>query len=295
MASESSLTISETSPYDPALAAFFSSTARTREHLLLARDAASGALIGVCEGATRSGGVYCSRLAIAKASRRAGVGRALLAALYAEARAATPPAAVAWLCTLDYQGPLYYPKVGYTPHHELAGLRDGRVSTYFFRTLDGASAAPPPSPPLAPPAFSIAPLPAQGAEEARAAALAFVRAEFDAHSREAVGGVSGYFALALEATRNGERVGALNAMSYWGLLVIKELEVAEGARRGGVGRALVQAAAAAAAARGCSVALAEALEESQAPRFWERAGFERLAELPGFENGERLVRLARRL
>ena len=134
------LRIAETSPWDPALAAFFSSTAATREHLLLAHDAASGALIGFCEGATHRGGVYCSRLAIAKASRCAGVGRALLAALFAEARRQSPPACVAWLCTLDYQAPLYYPKVGFTKHHELAGLRDGRVSTYFYRAIDDCAA-----------------------------------------------------------------------------------------------------------------------------------------------------------
>ena len=290
--------IREASPYDPSLRAFFSSFARTTEHVLVARTlTAPHALIGFCEGSTRAGGVYCSRLAVAKGSRCSGVGAALLRALYAQARTCAPPARVAWLCTLDYQAPRYYPNVGFTAEHTLGGLRAGRVSTYFYRALDDAASAAPAGAP--PPPFAIAALPAEGAEEAHAEAQQFVRRQFDEHAREEVGGVSGYFAFALEAVE-GEagreaRVGALRAMSYWGLLVLSGVEVREDFRRKGLGRALVQAALARARQEGCTMAVAEALSASECPSFLEAAGFARVGRVQGLEGGEEVVRLALKL
>ncbi len=175
--------------------------------------------------------------------------------------------------------------------------------TYFSRALDapacaGVAAA-------THPAFTIASVPAD-AEALQEEARAFVRREFDQHSMERVGGLSGFFAFALEArapaaegggAAEGQCLGALEAMSYWGLLVIGNLEVLPEHRRRGIGRALLAAATAHASAKGCSEAVAEVLSPSQAAAcaLLTQAGFAQAGSVGGFEGGQVLLRLTRTL
>lgn len=210
------------------------------EHLLEARARASGALVGVLEGSSWFGGVYVSRLAVAEEWRRSrGVGRALLAALEREAREGPARARAAFLCTLDFQGVEYYPRLGFARQNTVEGLPGGRRVIYFAKKIGGdggdgalasaalpaaamvaASAAPSAAPAAdAAAAFDIVSVPAlalpePGREERTEAANSFLREVFADYSRASVGMESGWFAFAFEAVAEvGEGSAAPSAPS----------------------------------------------------------------------------------
>jgi hypothetical protein len=81
-------------------------------HLVIAKDRATGAIVGVVQGESLWGGASVSRLVVDKAWRRKhGVGRALLASMLESARDGPAQAQVAHLCTLDFEAPRYYPRL----------------------------------------------------------------------------------------------------------------------------------------------------------------------------------------
>ena len=150
-------------------------SAGSAEHLLLARAAGSGEIVGACEGSSWFGGCYCSRLAVAPAWRRGkGVGSALLGALEREARASAARARLLYLCTLDYQdGPTYYPHIGFAAGNVIEGLASGRNVRYFSRFIrDVAQSVAPAAAPSAAPAAGEAPTAAASTAAASIAAAA---------------------------------------------------------------------------------------------------------------------------
>ena len=95
----------------------------------------------------------------------------------------------------------------------------------------------------------------------------------------------------LVAEKEGERVvGLLTASQRWTLwhtgpcALIEELVVDEGARRQGVGRALIEAAVEWARAQGCSeVEVSTDLDNTHAQAFYRKLGFESEALLLEYE------------
>ena len=82
----------------------------------------------------------------------------------------------------------------------------------------------------------------------------------------------------------GEMIGAAAGYTWGGIAEIKQLWVAEAHRGSGLGRRLLDAAVAEAKARGVErVWLAS--YDFQAPGFYEKAGFVRMAEFDGWPRG----------
>ena len=82
----------------------------------------------------------------------------------------------------------------------------------------------------------------------------------------------------------GQLVGALTGRTLWGWLVIDLLWVDSSARGEGHGRRLVAAAEQEAMRRGCQHARVDTYS-FQAPGFYERCGYARLATLDDFPRG----------
>ena len=217
------------------------------------------------------------------------MGRALLERAVALGRACAPHATqVSYLCTLDYQAPQDYPRLGFRVDHKIEKWGPSeRVVTYFSRPVTDRS---PPPPPIG---FEIevnVPTSDTHFDE-------FLRATFQQHSAEATGADSKFFAISLEA-KSVEfpdiRVGALTAISYWGGLVISLFAVSKEWRSRGVGSALLERALALGREKGCTVAVVETMS-FQAPSFYVKLGFSKVGLVEGFARGAQLIRLCRRL
>jgi GNAT superfamily N-acetyltransferase len=109
---------------------------------------------------------------------------------------------------------------------------------------------------------------------------------------------TGYFDGKLLAGRvrdeAGAVIGAFNGHTWGGCCVIAHLWVHESRRGSGVGRALLLAAEAEAARRGCEQVVLST-HDFQAPAFYERVGYERLATIPGRPKGHTDIVYAKRL
>src|SRR5262245_55294772 len=96
---------------------------------------------------------------------------------------------------------------------------------------------------------------------------------------------TGYFdGRSLAASARGasdEIIAALNGHTWGGCCVIAHLWVAEAYRRRGLGRTLLLAAEAEAAHRGCQQVVLST-HTFQAPGFYERLGYERMATIEGY-------------
>jgi ribosomal protein S18 acetylase RimI-like enzyme len=98
------------------------------------------------------------------------------------------------------------------------------------------------------------------------------------------------YAIFVAEASQGQVVGLLSMSQRWTLwhtgpcALIEELVVDEGARRQGIGRALIQAALDWARAQGCSeVELSTEPDNRQAQAFYRRLGFESTALLLEYE------------
>lgn len=85
---------------------------------------------------------------------------------------------------------------------------------------------------------------------------------------------------------DGQIIGGLWGSTLVGWLNIEMLFIPASMRRQGVGRALLHRAEAEARRRGCRQALVDTFDTGAAA-FYEGAGYERFAELPGFPPGHR--------
>jgi ribosomal protein S18 acetylase RimI-like enzyme len=99
--------------------------------------------------------------------------------------------------------------------------------------------------------------------------------------------------LGFVAEAGGELLGAVAGYSWGGICELRQVWVAEAHRGEGLGRALMQAALAEAAARGCAHVFL-ATYDFQAPDFYRRLGFEVVARVPDKPLGhtELLMRLS---
>lgn len=92
-----------------------------------------GVAVGGLVGSTNLGWLHVSLLAVAPTARRHGVGRALLHA--AETLARDRGCHGAWLDTLDYQGPDYYPHLGWEVFGELPDYPKGGFRRFYRKAL----------------------------------------------------------------------------------------------------------------------------------------------------------------
>ena len=114
------------------------------------------------------------------------------------------------------------------------------------------------------------------------------------HNRRAVGADDGRKFGFAALDDSGAEVGAIAGYSWAAMAEIKQLWVAAARRGEGLGRALVEAAAAEARARDCRVMWVMSYD-FQAPGLYERCGFERVAELADWPPGHSHIVLRRRL
>lgn len=112
------------------------------------------------------------------------------------------------------------------------------------------------------------------------------------HNRAAVGRDDGCGLGFVVHDDAGVLIGAVAGHSWAGMAEIVQLWVDEAYRGKGLGRALIEAAKAEAAARGC-VSVFVMSFNFQAPGFYEKCGFRRVAELEGWPPGH--VHVALRL
>ena len=83
---------------------------------------------------------------------------------------------------------------------------------------------------------------------------------------------------------DGALLGGLCAMTFWDWLWIGQVWVVEERRRGGIGRALMEAAESEACARGCNHAYLDTVN-LQAPGFYEKLGYRVVGTLDDFPPG----------
>jgi ribosomal protein S18 acetylase RimI-like enzyme len=95
-------------------------------------------------------------------------------------------------------------------------------------------------------------------------------------------------------SEEGEVIAAFNGHTWGGCCVLAHLWVHEAQRGRGLGRALLQAAEAEAAYRGCEQVVLST-HSFQAPAFYERLGYERHAVIRGQPAGHANIVYVKRL
>jgi N-acetylglutamate synthase-like GNAT family acetyltransferase len=114
------------------------------------------------------------------------------------------------------------------------------------------------------------------------------------HNRQAVGRDDGEGLSFVLHDDDGRLIGAIAGYTWAGISEIRQMWVDPAWRGRGHGRALLEAAIAEAKRRGVS-RIWLASYDFQAPTFYERAGFERVAELDDWPEGWRNIILCKRL
>ena len=114
------------------------------------------------------------------------------------------------------------------------------------------------------------------------------------HNSRATGSDDGRGLSFLATDANGTQIGAIAGYTWAGMAEIKQLWVDEPHRGKGLGQKLLDAAVTEAIIRGCQVVWV-ASYDFQAPRFYEKFGFERQAELTDCPPGHTHFILRRRL
>jgi ribosomal protein S18 acetylase RimI-like enzyme len=104
------------------------------------------------------------------------------------------------------------------------------------------------------------------------------------HNRRATGSDDGKGLAFVALDTNGAQIGAIAGHSWAGAAEIKQLWVDEVHRGIGIGRGLLQAAIVEASARRCQSIWVMSYD-FQAPLFYERYGFHRVAELADWPPG----------
>lgn len=92
-----------------------------------------GRIVGALVGSTNHRWVHVELLAVDPVKRRCGVGRALLER--AEAIGRERQCIGVWLDTYDFQGPTYYPRLGYREMGRIEDMPPGHVRIYFTKRL----------------------------------------------------------------------------------------------------------------------------------------------------------------
>jgi N-acetylglutamate synthase-like GNAT family acetyltransferase len=114
------------------------------------------------------------------------------------------------------------------------------------------------------------------------------------HNRRATGRDDGKGLAFVVVDEHGIQVGAIAGYSWAGMAEIKQLWVDEGYRGHGLGQRLLDAAIAEAIARGCQ-SIWTLSYSFQAPGFYEKCGFDRVAELTDWPPGHAHIVLRRQL
>jgi GNAT superfamily N-acetyltransferase len=108
------------------------------------------------------------------------------------------------------------------------------------------------------------------------------------HNREAVGRHDGRGLGFAAFDGDGALIGGAAGYSWAGMAEISQLWVDERQRGKGLGHAFVEAFCAEAASRGCDRVFVMSYD-FQAPALYEKCGFVRVAEIPGWPPGHRHV------
>lgn len=92
-----------------------------------------GQVAGILYGYINLSWLHVSYLATHPDTRRGGIGKALMAR--AEAHARERECIGVWLDTYDFQGPDFYPKLGYTEYGRIDDFPPGRTRLFFQKRL----------------------------------------------------------------------------------------------------------------------------------------------------------------
>ncbi len=92
-----------------------------------------GQVIGILHGYINLSWLHVALLAIDPVARRGGVGKALMD--QAENIAREQDCVGIWLDTYDFQGPDYYPHLGFTEYGRLEDFPPGRTRIFFQKRL----------------------------------------------------------------------------------------------------------------------------------------------------------------
>ncbi len=114
------------------------------------------------------------------------------------------------------------------------------------------------------------------------------------HNRCVTGRDDGKGLAFIAVDERGIQIGAIVGYSWASMTEIKQLWVDEEQRGHGIGRKLLEAAIAESIARGCQLVWTLSYT-FQAPSFYEKCGFEKLAELTDWPPGHAHVVLRRQL
>ena len=114
------------------------------------------------------------------------------------------------------------------------------------------------------------------------------------HNRRATGSDDGKRLVFVALDTKGIQIGAIAGHSWVGVAEIKQLWVDEVYRGHGMGRRLLEAAIVEASARGCQTVWVMSYD-FQAPLFYEKFGFHRVAELADWPPGHTHIILRRQL
>ena len=97
------------------------------------RSHRDGEIVGVLYGYINLSWLHVSYLATHPEARRSGDGKALMAR--AEAYARSQQCVGIWLDTYDFQGPDYYPRLGYAECGRIEDFPPGRTRLFFSKRL----------------------------------------------------------------------------------------------------------------------------------------------------------------
>lgn len=93
---------------------------------------------------------------------------------------------------------------------------------------------------------------------------------------------------------SGEIIGGLLGYTYWDFLAVDIFWLDESVRGQGLGEKMLKTAEAAAVKRGCTTAHLDTFE-FQAPRFYEKYGYEKWGELDGYAGRFKRIYYRKRL
>lgn len=245
------------------------------------------------------GGLVISRLVVAPAFRRSGVGGWLMRVAMAAGRRLG--ATVANVSTFGYQAPDYYPRFGFKADFLRPGFRGGLVFHYMSNPRLAEAGASGEGEPrggddvpereVVDAAGRRVAVTLRQLDSVPPELAAWFKASFAAYSDAVVHDVANSSRFALEAClppaapgAPAQRVGTILCKMFWSVLFISQLTVVPEARGAGVGTALMAAAVERGRAAGCGKVCVESFS-FQAPGFYTRLGFTTDFVQPGWKAG----------